>query len=39
MEFEFGLATAVGLFKGVFGMFLVLFANWISKKATDSALF
>lgn len=39
LEFKFGLATAVGLFKGVFGMFLVLFANWISKKATDSALF
>ena len=32
LEFEFGLATAVGLFKGVFGMFLVLFANWLSKK-------
>ena len=39
LEFKFGLATAVGLFKGVFGMILVLFANWISKKATDSALF
>ena len=39
LEFEFGLATAVGLFKGVFGMILVLFANWISKKVTESALF
>ena len=39
LEFKFGLATAVGLFKGVFGMFLVLFANWIAKKATDSSLF
>ena len=39
LEFKFGLATAVGLFKGVFGMILVLFANWISKKVTDSALF
>lgn len=39
LEFKFGLATAVGLFKGVFGMILVLLANWISKKVTDSALF
>ena len=39
LEFKFGLATAVGLFKGVFGMILVLFANWISKKVTESALF
>ena len=39
LEFEFGLATAVGLFKGVFGMFLVLFANWLSRKLTDSSLF
>ena len=39
LEFEFGLATAVGLFKGVFGMILVLFANWLSKRLTDSSLF
>ena len=39
LEFEFGLATAVGLFKGVFGMILVLFANWLSKKLTESSLF
>ena len=39
LEFEFGLATAVGLFKGVFGMMLVLFANWLSRKVADSSLF
>lgn len=39
LEFKFGLATAVGLFKGVIGMVLVLFANWISKRVTDSGLF
>ena len=39
LEFEFGLATAVGLFKGVFGMILVLFANWLSKKLTENSLF
>lgn len=39
LEFEFGLATAVGLFKGVFGMILVLFANWLSRKLTESSLF
>ena len=39
LEFEFGLATAVGLFKGVFGMMLVLFANWLSRRLTDNSLF
>ena len=39
LEFEFGLATAVGLFKGVFGMVLVLLANWLSRKLTESSLF
>ncbi len=39
LEFEFGLATAVGLFKGVFGMILVLLSNTISKKLSDSSLF
>lgn len=39
LEFEFGLATAVGLFKGVFGMILVFLSNSISKKLSDSSLF
>lgn len=39
LEFEFGLATAVGFFKGVFGMLLVFFSNWLSKKLTESSLF
>lgn len=39
LEFEFGLATAVGFFKGVFGMLLVFFSNWLSKKLSDSSLF
>ncbi len=39
LEFEFGLATAVGLFKGVFGMILVFVSNFISKKLSDSSLF
>ena len=39
LEFEFGLATAVGLFKGVFGMILVFASNAISKKISDSGLF
>lgn len=39
LEFEFGLATAVGLFKGVFGMILVLLSNTISKRLSDSSLF
>lgn len=39
LEFEFGLATAVGLFKGVIGMMLVFASNAISKKVSDTGLF
>lgn len=39
LEFEFGLATAVGLFKGVFGMILVLLSNFFSKKISGTGLF
>lgn len=39
LEFEFGLATAVGLFKGVFGMILVLLSNSFSKKLSGTGLF
>jgi len=39
LEFRFGLATAVGIFKGVIGMILVLTSNWMVKKVSDSSLF
>ena len=39
LHFQFGLATAVGLFKGFIGMLLILFSNWMVKKVTDSSLF
>ena len=39
LQFEFGLATAVGIFKGVIGLFLVLFSNWMVRRVSDSALF
>ena len=35
---NFGLATAVGLFNGVVSLFLVLFANRISKKYSDGLM-
>ncbi len=40
LQFEFGLATAVGLFKGVFGMILMLVSNkLISKFNEGSSIF
>ena len=40
LQFEFGLATAVGLFKGVIGMLLVVFSNkLVSKFSEGSSLF
>nr|WP_156789708.1 ABC transporter permease subunit [Gracilinema caldarium] len=39
LEFRFGLATAVGLFKGVIGMCMVILANNLVKKISDSAMF
>ena len=39
LQFQFSLATAVGIFKGVIGLFLVIFSNWALKKITDSSLF
>jgi len=38
LEFQFGLATAVGIFKGVIGLMLVILSNWMVKKVSDSAL-
>ncbi|CAG1000217.1 putative multiple-sugar transport system permease YteP [Anaerolineales bacterium] len=39
LEFQFSLATAVGLFKGTIGLLLVLFANRMAKKWTGSGLY
>jgi len=38
LEFKFALATAVGIFKGVIGMLLVMISNRIVKKLTESSL-
>lgn len=38
LNFEFALATAVGIFKGVIGMILVMVSNRIVKKLTESSL-
>ena len=37
-EFQFALATAVGIFKGVIGMCLVMVSNKVVKKLTESSL-
>lgn len=39
LQFQFSLATAVGLFKGVIGLVLILVANKIAKRATSQSLF
>jgi putative aldouronate transport system permease protein len=39
LEFQFGLATAVGLFKGVIGMFLILGSNRLVRRFGGSALY
>jgi len=39
LEFQFGLATAVGLFKGVIGMFLILGSNRLVKRFGGNSLF
>ena len=33
-----GFSTAVGLFQSAIGFFLIVFANWLSKKVTQSSL-
>ena len=38
LEFQFALATAVGIFKGVIGMMLVMVSNKVVKKLTESSL-
>lgn len=39
LEFQFSLATAVGIFKGVMGLFMVFFSNRLAKKFTSSGLY
>ncbi|MDR0377646.1 MAG: ABC transporter permease subunit [Spirochaetaceae bacterium] len=39
LEFQFGLATAVGIFKGVIGLLTIIGSNWLVKKVGDSSLF
>ena len=39
LNFQFGLATAVGIFKGAIGLILVLTSNWMVRKVSDSSLF
>ncbi len=39
LQFQFGLATAVGLFKGVIGMVLILTSNRLVKRFGGNALF
>lgn len=39
LEFQFSLATAVGIFKGIIGLILVTVSNKLVKKVSDSGLF
>jgi putative aldouronate transport system permease protein len=39
LQFQFSLATAVGLFKGVIGLILILTANKIAKHVAQQSLF
>jgi putative aldouronate transport system permease protein len=39
LEFQFSLATAVGIFKGVIGLLMVLTANQLAKRLTGSGLY
>jgi putative aldouronate transport system permease protein len=39
LQFEFSLATAVGLFKGVIGLALILVANQVAKRVAKQGLF
>lgn len=39
LEFQFSLATAVGIFKGTIGLLMVFFANRLAKKLTGSGLY
>ena len=36
---KYSLSTAVGLFKSLVGLILVLTSNWLSKKVTDETIY
>lgn len=38
LDFQFSLATAVGLFKGVFGLILIVVANQVAKRIANQSL-
>jgi putative aldouronate transport system permease protein len=38
LEFQFSLATAVGIFKGIIGLLLITFSNQLVKRVSDSSL-
>jgi len=39
LDFQFGLATAVGIFKGAIGLLLIWWSNLMVRKISDSSLF
>jgi putative aldouronate transport system permease protein len=39
LQFQFGLATAVGIFKGVIGLILITLSNWLVRRVSESSLF
>ncbi|MCL5952449.1 MAG: ABC transporter permease subunit [Chloroflexi bacterium] len=39
LDFQFSVGTAVGLFKGVFGLVLILVANQVAKRTANQSLF
>jgi putative aldouronate transport system permease protein len=39
LEFQFSLATAVGLFKGVIGLILIVVSNRIARRLSGSNLY
>jgi putative aldouronate transport system permease protein len=39
LNFQFGLATSVGIFKGAIGFLLLLLSNWMVRRVSDSSLF
>jgi putative aldouronate transport system permease protein len=39
LEFQFSLATAVGLFKGAIGLALILTANWLARRIAGQGQF
>lgn len=38
INMEYSYSTAVGMFNSIFNFILLIFANWMSRKLTDSAL-